>query len=123
MMEKTTNGITASIDVGLHNWIVLNNGKLLERPRFLDTAVENIKRLQRDLSRKKKGSMRWQKAKIALAKAWRKVRLQRENYCQKVTTNLAKRFETIVFEKLSISKMVKNHKLAGEILDATWYKL
>jgi putative transposase len=122
MMEKTTNGITASIDVGLHNWIVLNNGKLVERPRFLDTTVENIKRLQRDLSRKKKGSMRWQKAKIALAKAWRKVRLQREDYCQKVTTNLAKRFETIVFEKLSISKMVKNHKLAGKILDA-WYKL
>ena len=36
---------------------------------------------------------------------------------------MAKRFATIVFEKLSISKMVKSHRLAGKILDATWYKL
>jgi putative transposase len=72
---------------------------------------------------KKKGSKNRQKAKIALAKAWRKVRLQRDDYCQKTTTNLAKRFGTIVFEKLSIQKMVKNHRLAGKILDATWYRL
>lgn len=121
--RKTVNGMTASIDLGLRNWIMLNNGEFIERPRFLDTSVENIKRLQRGLSRKKKGSKHWQKAKIALAKAWRKVRLQRQDYCQKVTTNLAKRFQKIIFEKLSISKMVHNHRLAGKILDATWYKL
>jgi putative transposase len=58
-----------------------------------------------------------------LAKAWRRVRLQREDYCQKTTTNMAKRFARIVFEKLSISKMVKRYRLAARILDATWYKL
>jgi putative transposase len=115
--------MTASIDLGLRNWIMLNNGEFIERPRFLDTSVENIKRLQRRLARKKKGSKHWQKAKIVLAKVWRKVRLQREDYCQKVTTNLAKRFQKIIFEKLSVSKMVQNHRLAGKILDATWYKL
>lgn len=50
---------------------------------------------------------------------WRKVRLQREDYCHKVTTALAKRFRTIVFEKLSIGYMVKNHKVARSIIDAT----
>ncbi|MGC2569867.1 MAG: transposase [Candidatus Nitrosopolaris sp.] len=120
---KTRNNKTASVDVGLNNWMILDNGELIDRPRFLDAAIKNIKRLQADLSRKKKGSRHWQKAKISLAKAWRKVRLQREDYCHKVTTRLAKRFQTIVFEKLSIHKMVKNHRLADKILDATWYKL
>ncbi|MGA8080494.1 MAG: transposase [Candidatus Nitrosopolaris sp.] len=121
--KKITNNIIASLDVGIHNWIKLDNGEIIDRPRFLDGAVKNITRLQRELSRKKKGSKHWQKTKIMLAKAWRRVRLQREDYCQKTTTNMAKRFATIVFEKLSISKMVKSHRLAGKILDATWYKL
>ena len=120
---KTRNNKTASVDVGLNNWMKLDNGERIDRPRFLDAAIKNIKRLQADLSRKKKGSKHWQKGKVSLAKAWRKVRLQREDYCQKVTTKLAKRFQTIVFEKLSIDKMVKNHRLADKILDATWYKL
>jgi putative transposase len=60
---------------------------------------------------------------MALSKAWRKVRLQREDYCQKVTTTLAKRYQTIVFERLNIQNMVKNSKLARQIYDATWYKL
>ncbi|MGC2685119.1 MAG: transposase [Candidatus Nitrosopolaris sp.] len=95
----------------------LDNGELIDRPRFLDIAIGNIKRLQRELSRKKKGSKHRQKAKIALAQGWRKVRLQRDDYCQKATTSLTKRFGIIVFEKLSIPKMVKNHKLAGKILE------
>jgi putative transposase len=72
--------------------------------------------LQRTLSRKKKGSRNREKARIQLAKSWRKVRLQRDDYCQKITTSLAKRFGKIVFEKLSIDKMVKNHNLAQSIL-------
>ena len=101
---------------------MLNNGESIERPRFLETSVENIKRLQRGLSRKKKGSKHWQKAKIALAKAWRKVRLQREVAVRKLRP-IWRRFQKIIFEKLPISKMVQNHRLAGKILDATWYKL
>lgn len=61
-----------------------------------------------------------------LSKAWRKVRLQREDYCHKVTTDLARRFERIVFEKLDIQSMVKgrrNSKLSRQIYNATWYKL
>jgi putative transposase len=110
--QKTVNDKTVGIDLGIHNWIALDNGQMIDRPRFLDSSVKKIKHLQRELSRKKRGSRHWQKAKVALSKAWRKVRLQRDDYCQKVTTNLAKRFQTIIFEKLSISKMVKNHRLA-----------
>jgi putative transposase len=46
--KKIANNITASVDVGIHNWIKLDNGELIDRPRFLDAAIENIKRLQRE---------------------------------------------------------------------------
>lgn len=49
--------------------------------------------------------------------------MQRDDYCQKITTSLAKRFGKIVFEKLSMDKMVKNHNLAQSILDSTWYRI
>jgi putative transposase len=47
-----------------------------------------------------------------------KGKLQREDYCHKVTTDLTKRYRTLIFEKLSIGNMVKNHNLATSILDA-----
>ena len=122
-IEKSSSNDAVGVDVGLLNWMTLSNGEIIDRPRFLKEAIDRIKGLQRDLSRKKKHSRNWERARIKLAKAWRKVRLQREDYCHKVTTNLANKFGTIVFEKLSISKMLKNHNLAGSILDSTWYRM
>ncbi|MGC2574641.1 MAG: transposase [Candidatus Nitrosopolaris sp.] len=119
---KNNNDKTAGIDVGLKNWMTLDSGEMIDRPRFQDTAIHQIKHVQRSLSRKQKGSNNRKKVKTLSAKKWRKVRLQRDDYCQKVTTKLAKRFQTIKFEKLNISNMVKG-KLAKAIYDATWYKL
>lgn len=127
--EKIANGRTVGIDVGIKNWITLSSGDMVDRPRFYDSAVGNTKKLQRNLSRKKKGSKNRKKARIRLAKAWRKVRLQREDYCHKITSDLSKRFQTMVFERLDIQEMVESsvacHKrqLTKNILDASWYKL
>jgi putative transposase len=84
---------------------------------------KHIKELQKSLSRKKKGSHNREKARIQLAKAWRRVRRQREDYCHKISKKLADEYSFIVFEKLNIGNMVKNHSLAKAIMDATWYKL
>ena len=120
---KNKNDSVIGVDVGLLNWMTLSNGQVIDRPRFLKSSVDKIKSLQRSLSRKKKGSNNRHKARLQLAKIWRKVRLQREDYSHKVTTELAKRFQTIMFEKLTIKNMVNNHNLAASILDATWYKI
>ena len=117
------NDSVIGVDIGLTNWITLSDGQVIDRPKFLVKSLTKIKTLQRILSKKKNGSKNRQKARIALAKLWRKVRLQREDYCHKVTTDLTKRYRTIIFEKLSIGNMVKNHNLATSILDATWYKI
>ena len=120
---KNKNDSVIGVDVGLTNWITLSDGQVIDRPKFLAKSLKKIKTLQRKLSKKKKGSHNKLKATIQLAKLWRKVRLQREDYCHKVTTDLTKRYRTMIFEKLSISNMVKNHNLATSILDATWYKI
>lgn len=111
------------VDLGLLNLAVLSNGEVIENPRILNASVQRIKFLQKYLARKKRDSRNRMKAKIALAKAWRKVRRQREDCAHKVSTQLVSKYNIVVFEGLTISRMVKNHSLAAAIMDATWGKL
>jgi putative transposase len=105
------------------NLVTLNTGEVIDNPKYLAKSVNRIKILQRTLSRKKRDSKNRAKAKIALAKAWSKVRRQRDDYAHKVSAKLANNYTTVVFEKLTIDNMVKNHSLASAIMDATWGKL
>jgi putative transposase len=111
------------IDVGLNNLLTLSDGQKIENPRRLKTPMQKMKSLQRSLSRKKKGSKNREKARLALAKLHRKVRNQRNDYAHKVSTKISKEYTTVVFEDLSINRMVKNHNLAQAIMDAVWGKL
>lgn len=111
------------VDLGVLNLATLSDGKVFGNPRHLNNSVVRIKTLQRRLSRKRKGSVNREKAKILLAKAWRKVRNQRLDVAHKVSTTLASQYSTIVFEDLRIPKMVKNHNLASAIMDASWGQL
>jgi putative transposase len=120
---KSSNKESIGIDVGLTNWLTLSNGEIIDRPRFRHKSIEKINQLQRELAKKKKGSKNREKVRIRLAKAWRKVRLQREDYCHKVSNYLAKKYNMIVFEKLRIGNMVRQHTLATSIYDSTWGQL
>lgn len=111
------------IDLGLYNLVALSNGETIENPRHLKLSVQNIKALQRSLSRKKKYSKNRFKTKMQLAKVWRKIQRQRNDYAHKVSAELASKYRTIVFEDLKINIMVKNHSLASAIMDAAWAKL
>ncbi|MGI0080138.1 MAG: RNA-guided endonuclease InsQ/TnpB family protein [Nitrososphaerales archaeon] len=126
-VEQITKGkkseTSVGVDVGIANIIALSNGEIIPNPKFLSHSGENIKYLQRELSRKKKGSKNRKKAKRALAKSWRKVRRQRDDFSHKLSFKLAKENDTIVFEDLKIQNMVKNHNLASAIMDSTWGKL
>lgn len=110
------------VDVGLLNFATLSDGRAFENPRFLSGSVERIKSLQKQLSRKRKSSNNRVKANVRLAKAWRKVRRQRDDFAHKVSHELAEKNSLIVFEDLKIPNMVKNHSLASAIMDACWGK-
>jgi putative transposase len=122
-VEKAMAHGRVGVDVGVSNVVALSNGTLIENPRCLATSAERIKSLQRRLSRKKKGSHNRERARVQLAKAWRKVRRQRDDFAHKLSDKLAKENSLIVFEDLKIQNMVKNHSLASAIMDACWGKL
>jgi len=118
LLEKT--GATIGVDVGLENFATLSNGEKIENPRFLRVAERKLKRLQRKLSRKKKGSNNRQDAVRLLRKQHLKIKRQRLDFLHKQSTNLIKRFDEIAVENLQIRNMVKNHHLAKSISDASW---
>lgn len=111
------------VDVGLINWLTLSDGKVIQNSLDFEVQARRIKKLQRNLARKEKGSKNRDKARIQLAKAWRKMRRCREDFVHKVSKTLADEYTLIVFEKLNINNMVKNRSLASAIMDAAWGKL
>jgi putative transposase len=111
------------IDVGISNIAAMSDGSMTGNPRFLKHAEGRIKSLQRQLSRRQRGSNRREKSRILLAKAWRKVRRQRDDFAHKLSDQLTKTNKIIVFEDLQVDKLVHNRSLASAIMDAAWYKL
>ncbi len=111
------------VDMGLTNIIALSEGTVIENPRWLNRSISRIKSLQRQLSRKKRGSHNREKARIKLAKAWRTVSRQRDDFAHKLSYRLAKENNLIVFEELQIQNIVGSHNFAAAIMDACWGKL
>jgi putative transposase len=106
------------IDLGLKSLIVTSDGMKVEHPRLLRKAEKKLKRLQHSLSRKKKGSKNRLKARRRVASRHSKVRHQRFDFNHKLSSDLVKAHDLIVFEELRIRNMVRNHKLAKSIQDA-----
>jgi putative transposase len=110
------------IDLGVTAIAALSDRTIFPAPKLLQKSEVEIRRLQRSLSKKQKGSKNRAKAKIAMEKAWRSLRNRRNDFAHKTSRFFADNYGTIVFEDLKIPNMVKNHHLASAILDACWGK-
>jgi putative transposase len=120
LIEHVPSGKAIGIDVGLKSFLTDSEGQTVDNPRHYRKAEKRLKKLHRRLSRKKKGSANRKKARKALAKGYLKVARQREDFARKQANALVSSHDLIAFEDLPIRNMVRNHRLAKSIHDASW---
>ena len=116
--EKTNSVI--GIDLGIKEFCITSNGDTVTNPRYLKRSLQKLTKLQKQLSRKTKGSSNRNKARIKVARQFEKISNQRKDFLQKLSTQLIKENDIICIEDLQVKNMVKNHKLAQSILDVSW---
>jgi putative transposase len=110
---------TIGIDVGLNSFLVDDSGTEVEIPRHYRSSENQLKRLQRSLSGKKKGSNRRKKAIKRVAKAHLKVSNKRKDFHYKTAKKLLSQGKHIAHEKLNIKGLAKS-RLAKSVNDAGW---
>jgi putative transposase len=114
------NGSIIGIDLGLKEFCIDSNGNKVDNPKYLDKLEKRLKKEQRKLSSKKKGSNNWYKQKHKLNIIHEKIVNQRIDFLQKLSTKLIKENQIICLEDLSVKNMVQNHNLAKSISDVSW---
>ena len=111
------------LDVGISHLLIDSNGNKIENPRFLKNSMTNLRRKQKKLSRKQKGSASRKRARILVAKCHERLFNTRNDFQHKVSKAIVDENQAIIVETLKIKNMIKNRKLAKHIGDAAWGKL
>lgn len=119
-LPKNNNKV--GIDLGIKDFAITSDGEVFENPKWLRKSERRLAKLQRDLSRKKKGSNNRNKARLKVAKLHEKITNQRKDFLHKLSSKITDENQVVVLEDLKISNMLKNHKLAKAINEVSWYE-
>jgi putative transposase len=116
-MVPANSGPVVGVDLGVKQLATLSDGTPEPNPRPLQSCRKKLKRLQRVVSRRRKGAGNRQKAVRRLGAQYRRVANQRANTLHHLTSRLAKTKSVVVMEDLNVAGMLKNHQLAQALSD------
>ena len=110
------------IDLGVKDFVITSDGKVFENKHFLKKEEKKMKRLQRQLSRKVKGSNNREKQRVKIAKLYEIMTNKKEAYIHFVVNELLSHYDSIFMEDLNVQGMLRNHNLAKAIQEVGFYK-
>ena len=113
-------GAVVGLDMGIKSYAITSDGVEYPNHRYLSKSQKKFAHLQRQLSRKSKGSNRREKARVKVARLQERVANQRQDTLHKLSTSIVREYDLIAIEDLAPKNMVRNHKLARSISDASW---
>ncbi len=113
-------GSVVGLDVGIKSFAISSDGIEYANPKYLRQSEKKLARLQRQLSRKTKGSSNWNKARIKVARLHEHIANQRLDMQHKLSTQIVRQNDVICIEDLAPKNMVQNRHLAKSIADASW---
>ena len=114
------NDYSIGFDLGLKDFLIDSDGIVIDNPKYFRKSQEKLAKEQRKLSHCIKGSNNFNKQKLKVALIHEKVKNQRKDFQHKISRQLVNENQVIVSEDLKPSNMVKNHKLAKSIADASF---
>ena len=117
---KSNNSV--GIDLGIKSYIVDSNSERIDNPKYLTKSLLRLAIEQRKLSHMKKGGKNRNKQRIKVARLHRRIRNQRNDFLQKLSSKYINENQVIVLEDLNIKQMEQDSKLSRLIVDASWYK-
>ena len=120
-LPKTEKSV--GIDLGIHELAITSDGNKYPNPKYYTKSQKKLARLQRQLSRKSKGSNNREKARIKVARLYEHIANQRNDMIHKMTTDLIRNYDVICIEDLAPTDIVKNHRLAKFIYDASFAEI
>lgn len=115
-------GAVVGVDLGIKALATTSDGIVYPNNKYLNKSDKKLRRLSRNLSRKKKGSNNYEKARIRKARLEEHIANQRRDAMQKATTDLIRNNDVICLENLKTKGMMKNHKLARAVSDASFFE-
>ena len=122
-VKQAPKGGAVGIDLGVKTLATLSDGTIVPNPHSLAADERRLKRAQKALSRKTKGSKRRAKARERVARIHARVANRRSDALHKLTTRLAHAYSDICIEDLNVAGMLKNHRLAKAVSDASFSEL
>ena len=118
---KSNNSV--GIDLGIKSYIVDSNAEIIDNPKHLSRSLLRLAIEQRKLSHMKKGGKNRNKQRIKVARLHRRIRNQRNDFLQKLSSKYINENQVIVLEDLNIKQMEQDSRLSRLIVDASWSTL